>query len=97
MRFSFSRLAYALAGLFAVGCAAFVIRGPHGVPALAEKIRQVKELEKKNAELTRGNQARKERIERLTANPAEQELEIRRKLKLVRPDEKIFVLPNPKP
>ncbi len=94
MRFSLSRVLYALLGLFAVGYAAFVIRGPHGIPALAEKMRQVKELEQKNAELSRENQARKERIERLTANPAEQELEIRRKLKLVRPGEKVFVLPN---
>ena len=97
MRYSFSRLIFALAGLLAVGYAAYVIRGPHGIPALTEKMRQVKELEQKNAELSRENQARKERIERLIANPAEQELEIRRKLKLVRPDEKIFVLPSQKP
>jgi cell division protein FtsB len=97
MKISFSRLLYALAGLLAAGYAAFVIRGPHGIPALAEKMRQVSELEAKNAELARENQAIKRRIERLAGNPAEQELEIRKKLKLVRPDEKIFVLPGSKP
>jgi hypothetical protein len=38
---------------------------------------------------------KKERIKRLGDNPSEQELEIRRRLKLAHPDEKIYILGDP--
>lgn len=85
---------------FAFVCVyAFVaLRGPQGMPALLEKRRQIQALQEQNANLEREIQMKKERIERLKTNTSEQELEIRRQLKLIRPGETSFILPeSPKP
>lgn len=92
-----ARLGYLLGGLLAVGFAVYELRGPHGVTAWWDKVRQIRELEAQNAELVRENQARREHIHKLANNAEEQELEIRRKLKLVRKDEQVYVLPDSKP
>jgi cell division protein FtsB len=70
------------------------LRGPQGVPALREKWREIRTLEENNNNLQRENQYRRERIEKLEKNPSAQELEIRKKLKLVRPGETSFILPD---
>ncbi len=70
------------------------LRGPQGVPALLEKQREIRQLEVENANLERDNRYKRERIERLRNNPSEQELEIRKQLKLLRPDETEFILPE---
>jgi len=71
-----------------------VLRGPQGIPALREKWREIRKLEEDNATLERENQYRRERIQKLEKSPSEQELEIRKKLKLVRPGETSFILPD---
>lgn len=70
-----------------------VLRGPQGIPALREKWREIRTLEEDNANLQRENDYRRERIKKLESSPAEQELEIRKKLKLLRPGETSFILP----
>ena len=70
------------------------LRGPQGIPALREKWREIRTLEESNNDLQRENQSRRERIEKLEKNPSAQELEIRKKLKLVRPGETSFILPD---
>src|ERR1700693_2029016 len=70
------------------------LRGPQGIPALREKWREIRMLEENNNNLQRENQYRRERIEKLEKNPSAQELEIRKKLKLVRPGETSFILPD---
>jgi len=70
------------------------LRGPQGLPALREKWREIRTLEENNNNLQRENQYRRERIEKLEKNPSAQELEIRKKLKLVRPGETSFILPD---
>lgn len=70
-------------------------RGPNGIPMLMEKQRQVKELRERNATLAAENERKRERIERLKTSRAEQELEIRERLKLVKPGETQFILPDP--
>ena len=70
------------------------LRGPQGIPALRQKWTEIRQLEEENANLQRDNQYKKERIERLKNDPAEQELEIRRRLKLLRPGETTFILPE---
>ena len=70
------------------------LRGPQGIPALREKWREIRTLEENNNNLQRENQYRRERIEQLEKNPSAQELEIRKKLKLVRPGETSFILPD---
>ncbi len=66
-----------------------------GIPALIQKQREIRTLEKQNADLAREIEFRRERIERLREDESEQELEIRQRLKLVRPGEKVFILQEP--
>jgi cell division protein FtsB len=82
----------ALAGLAAY--ATIMLRGPQGLSALAEKRREVRELEERNATLMRDNEAKRQRIERLKHDRSAQEVEIRKRLKLQRPGETSFVLPD---
>ena len=84
-----------LAALAIVGAYAFIaLRGPQGMPALMEKRRHIRELEEQNANLEREIQRKRERIERLKNSPSEQEMEIRKQLKLLRPGETSFILPD---
>ena len=92
MRFTPARYVYAAAFLVMAGYAIFTLRGPAGVPGLLEKRRQIGLLEKRNAALVQENARKREHIARLTTDPAEQELEIRQRLKLVHPDEKVYIL-----
>ena len=71
------------------------LRGPQGVPALLDKRREIRELEEQNAAMAAEIERRKERIQRLEQNTGEQEMEIRKQLKLLRPGETTFILPDP--
>ena len=74
------------------------LRDPQGVPALMDKWREIRRLEEDNANLQRENDYRRDRIKKLENSPSVQELEIRKKLKLLRPGETSFILPEqPKP
>ena len=75
--------------------AAITLSGPHGVHALMEKQRLIHEMQKRNADGAQRIERIKEHIKRLNDNPSEQELEIRDRLKLVRPDEKVFITGQP--
>ncbi len=70
------------------------LRGPQGLQTLIEKRREIRELEERNANLKRENERRKERIHRLQESRSEQEMEIRKQLKLQRPGETTFILPE---
>jgi cell division protein FtsB len=95
MRSSVAKLGYAVAVLVAASYALVTLRGPQGVPALIERQNQIRTLEKQNADLAREIEFRRERIQRLQEDESEQELEIRQRLKLVRPGEKVFILQDP--
>jgi cell division protein FtsB len=73
----------ALAGLAAY--ATIMLRGPQGLNALEERRREIRQLEEKNANLARDIEAKKQRIERLKADPSTQEVEIEKNLGKVRP------------
>jgi cell division protein FtsB len=74
------------------------LRGPEGLPALRAKWDEIRQLEEENANLQRENDYRRDRIKKLETSKSEQELEIRKKLKLLRPGETSFILPEqPKP
>ena len=92
MRPSLTKIGYGVAILLAVGYAFFTLRGPQGIPALAEKRQQIQALERRNAGLAREIEIKRERIGRLRESPSLQELEIRQRLKLVHPDEKVYIL-----
>ena len=94
MRASLTRFAVLTATLLVAVYAFFTLRS--GIPALVEKQHQIREMERHNAELARQIGEKRERIQRLRESEAEQELEIRQRLKLVRPGEKVFILQDPK-
>ena len=70
------------------------LRGPQGLQALLEKRREIRQLEEQNAAQARENELRRERIQRLEQSRSEQEMEIRKQLKLLRPGETTFILPD---
>jgi cell division protein FtsB len=73
-----------------------MLQGPRGIGAVMERRRQVAGLEKRNAELARENERKREHIRRLSDSPAEQDREIRERLKLVEPQEKVFITGDPR-
>jgi cell division protein FtsB len=92
MKISIAKAAY-LAGVLLLVIYGFVtLHGSHGVQALMEKREQIRRMETRNAELARELEARRDRITRLQESQSEQELEIRQRLKLVKPGEKVFIL-----
>jgi hypothetical protein len=70
------------------------LRGPQGLPALIEKHREIRRLEEQNAIQAHANQLLWERVQRLKNSPSEQEMEIRKQLKLLRPGETEFIIPD---
>jgi cell division protein FtsB len=95
MKAQLTRLAYVMAFLMVTSYAFFTLRGPRGIPGLLEKQRQIQETEKRNTALAREIEQKREHIRRLAGNPAEQEMEIRQRLKLVHPGEKIYIVGEP--
>ena len=93
MKAPLTRVAYVIVFLTMASYAFFAF--PKGMHAWEEKQRQIQEMEKRNAVAAQAVERKKEHIRRLTDNPAEQELEIRRRLKLAHPDEKIYILGEP--
>ena len=95
MKAPLTRMAYVMTFLMVTSYAFFTLRGPKGIPGLLERQRQIQETEKRNTTLAREIEQKREHIERLTDNPAEQEKEIRQRLKLVHPGEKIYIVGEP--
>jgi cell division protein FtsB len=76
--------------------ALYSLAGANGVPAVLERRRQIRELQMQNAELQRSIDMRKERIRSLSESRSDQDLEIRRELRLLKKQETTFVLPEQK-
>jgi len=83
-------IVFALIGVYGL----MELRGPQGLPALKDRWTEIRKLEEENANLQRENDYRRERIKKLEGSVSEQELEIRKKLKLLRPGETSFILPE---
>ena len=88
------RAGYILAFAVVLIYGLMAVRGPQGIQALLDKHREIRQLEEQNAAIARENQRRKERIQRLQTSTSEQEMEIRKQLKLLRPGETTFILPD---
>jgi cell division protein FtsB len=86
------KTAYAILVLGGVAYAFVVLEGPNGIPALLAKRHQVAEYQQQNQQIMRENAQKEQRIERLENNPIEQEMEIRQRLKLAKPGEKIYII-----
>jgi cell division protein FtsB len=70
------------------------VSGPQGLQVLLEKRREIRQLQEQNAILTHEIEHRRDRIRRLEDSRSEQEMEIRKQLKLLRPGETTFILPD---
>jgi cell division protein FtsB len=90
-----ARFAYVVALLALASYAVFALRGPRGIGPLMEKRSEIRQLEDRNAAIAREIERKKEHLKRLNENTSEQELEIRDRFKLVRPDEKIYIIGEP--
>jgi cell division protein FtsB len=93
MKAPLTRFAYVIVFLVVVTYAFFAY--PRGVQAWEEKKRQIQQMEKRNAALALEVERKKDHVNRLRDNPAEQELEIRKRLKLLRPNEKSYIVGEP--
>ena len=91
---SYRRIVYSAAFVLLGVYGYFTLRGPQGIPALLDKRKQVRQLEEDNANLIRENDKKRERIRKLTESAGQQEIEIRDKLKKLRPGETEFILPE---
>jgi len=88
------RAGFVLVAILASAYGWMFLRGPQGLQTLFEKRREIRELEERNANIRLENDRRKERIRRLEESRSEQEMEIRKQLKLQRPGETTFILPE---
>ncbi len=93
MRITISKVIFACVLVAGAGYGVTVFRGPH---AFSEKHRTIEQLEKQNEALTREIAAKQERLDRLQKNPDELKLEIERRLMLVDPGSKSFILQDGK-
>jgi cell division protein FtsB len=93
MKASLTRFAYIIVFLVAVGYAFFAF--PQGMHAWQDKQRQIQEMEKRNDDLAKQVERQKEYINRLKNSPAAQELEIRKRLKLLHPEEQLYIMGDP--
>jgi cell division protein FtsB len=96
MKISIVKTAYALIVLCGIIYAFVELRSPNGIPGLMDKRRQVHEYEVGNEQMHREIEQKQERIQRLQSDPREQEIEIRQRLKLAGPGEKIYIIDDKK-
>jgi cell division protein FtsB len=96
MKISLVKTVYALIVLCGIVYAFAELRGPNGIPGLLDKRRQVREYEMSNEQLQREIEQKQERIQRLQNDPRAQEIEIRQRLKLAGPGEKIYIIDDKK-
>jgi hypothetical protein len=91
---SLSRWVAALA-IGGLGVFLFVtLQVPRAYSALRVKHGEIRRLEQQNADLYRDIAEKKDRIRKLRDSRSEQELEIRKRLKLQRPGETSIVIPD---
>ncbi|MGH9612828.1 MAG: FtsB family cell division protein [Bryobacteraceae bacterium] len=94
MHTAFRRLTYVIV-VALVGTYAYVaLRGPQGIPSLVQKRHEIHQLQEENANLLKEIEAKKQRIQDMKSNQAQQALEIRKQLHLVHPGEVTLMLPD---
>lgn len=95
---SFSRTSKYVAGFVVVALYGWIaLRGPLGIQSLLDKRQEIRTLQEQNAAMAREVEHRRDRIRRLSDSPSEQEMEIRKQLKLLKPGETSFILPDSPP
>lgn len=97
MRLSVGKAAVAIVALAAACYGLAEFRGPNGYSSLVEKRREMQKLEQDNRMFRDEIDRLAARIDKLNHDPDAQELEIRKRLGLVRPGEKVYVLNDKEP
>jgi cell division protein FtsB len=83
-----------IVGVVVIACAVSVLRGPHGLTGPLELFQQIRELQKSNRDLEIEIAEKQERLRRLAEGSSEAELEVKKRLKYLKPGERQMVLPN---
>ncbi len=96
MKVSSGRLAIAAVALATLGYGLAEFRGPNGYATLLEKRRQMDALDRENKTLREEIRRLDSRIDKLNRDPKTQELEIRKRLGMVRSNETVYVLQDAK-
>jgi cell division protein FtsB len=82
----------------ALGTYAYVtFQGPHGIPALKEKRRQIVALQEENATLAANNRKLADYVDKLGNDKNAQQKKVRERLKLLQPGETQLMLPGKTP
>jgi cell division protein FtsB len=97
MKAPLTRFAYVLALLAVASYAFMALRGPRGVSAWLEKEHRIQMLEKRNGDLSKDIERARERIDRLSNDPNEQERITRERLNYVEKHDKVYVTGDPAP
>jgi cell division protein FtsB len=96
MKERIARLACAIAFLLVATYAAVTLAGPKGLSSLYAKEREIQAVEKQNAEIAKDIDREKKKVDQIRANPDAQERVVEERLNLVRPGDKVFMLPDAK-
>ena len=92
---SITRTSKYIAGVAVVALYGWIaLRGPLGIQSLLDKRQEIRTLQEQNANMAHELDRRRDRIRRLSDSPSEQEMEIRKQLKLLKPGETTFILPT---
>lgn len=79
-----------------IGALFFALRVPHSLASLNQKHQQIRQFQKENADLAKEVADKQGRIRKLRGSRSEQELEIRKRLKLQREGETSIILEQKK-
>jgi cell division protein FtsB len=91
------RVAIAAAVVLSSVYVVMALRGPQGIPALQARWREIRALQQSNADLEKEVREMRSRISRLNGDPALLDVEIRQRLKKLKPGETSFILPEGSP
>ncbi|MGE5568553.1 MAG: FtsB family cell division protein [Rhodospirillales bacterium] len=80
----------------AIGALFLGLRVPRSLASLNQKHQQIRQLQRENADLAREVAEKQERIRKLRSSRSEQELEVRKRLKLQREGETSIILEQTK-
>ena len=97
MRISIRKIFFVCVVLGGTAYGITILRGTHNLGGFEEKRRQIEQLEKENEKLQREIAEKQNYLGRLQQNPDELKLEIQRRLKLVSPNTKQFILQDGTP
>ncbi len=89
-----ARIVYAVVIMAAFLYAVHSLRGPRGVSAWMQKETEAQKLEERVSALARENEQKAIELEVVRKKRDQQELMIRDRLKLLRRDEKLYILEN---